>query len=93
LEKHTVLIVDDEEGIRSQLKWALADRFQILEAAGVEDAVALAREHRPLVVLQDISLTPRENAAEGLTLIEKYHYGNRSRPEGKRPESGRAGRP
>jgi len=72
LEKHTVLIVDDEEGIRSQLKWALADRFQILEAAGVEDAVALAREHRPLVVLQDISLTPRENAAEGLTLIEKY---------------------
>jgi len=72
LEKHTVLIVDDEEGIRSQLKWALADQFVVLEAAGVEDALALARDHKPQVVLQDISLTPRENAAEGLTLIENY---------------------
>jgi two-component system NtrC family response regulator len=72
LEKHSILIVDDEEGIRSQLKWALAEEYNILEAAGVDDAMELATEHSPMIVLQDISLTPREGAAEGLGLIEKY---------------------
>jgi two-component system NtrC family response regulator len=72
LEKHSILIVDDEEGIRSQLKWALAEEYNVLEAAGVDDAMELATEHSPMIVLQDISLTPREGAAEGLGLIEKY---------------------
>ncbi len=72
MEKHTILIVDDEDGLRTQLKWALADQYQILEASGVDDALELAEEHKPDVVLQDISLTPREGAAEGLDLIEKY---------------------
>ena len=72
MEKHAILIVDDEDGLRSQLKWALADQYQILEAAGVDDALELAEAHKPDVILQDISLTPREGAAEGLDLIEKY---------------------
>jgi len=72
LEKSTVLIVDDEEGIRSQLKWSLADNYDVFEASGGEEALSIAVKHRPPVVLQDISLTPREGAAEGLNLIEKY---------------------
>lgn len=71
--KHKILIVDDEEGIRSQMKWALADDYEIFVATGVDDALKLAAEHKPMVVLQDISLTAREEAAEGLDLIEKYH--------------------
>ncbi len=72
MSKHTLLIVDDDEGIRSQLKWALNDTYTVLVAEGVDDALELARDREPLVVLQDISLTPREGAAEGLDLIEKY---------------------
>jgi two-component system NtrC family response regulator len=72
VEKPFVLIVDDEEGIRSQLKWALTEEYQVLEAGGVEEARNLAREHKPPVILQDISLSSRENAAEGLALIEHY---------------------
>lgn len=68
MEKSTVLIVDDEEGIRSQLKWALADNYDVFEASGGEEALSIAVKHRPPVVLQDISLTPREGAAEGLDL-------------------------
>jgi two-component system NtrC family response regulator len=72
LEKQTVLIVDDEEGIRSQLKWALADTHDVLEATSGDQALELARKHKPLVILLDISLTPREGGAEGMDLIEKF---------------------
>lgn len=72
MDKPTILIVDDDQGIRSQLKWALADIYTVVEASGRDDALELAGEHAPMVVLQDISLTPREGAAEGLDLIEKY---------------------
>ena len=72
MEKRVVLIVDDEEGIKTQLKWALAGEYKVLEASGVDDALELARTHLPAVVLQDISLSPREGAAEGLDLIDHY---------------------
>ncbi len=70
--KHTVLIVDDEEGIRSQLKWALADGYIVGEAAGGKEALEMAGQDTPDVVLLDISLTPREGAVEGLDLIAKF---------------------
>ncbi len=70
--KEKILIVDDEEGIRSQMKWALADEYDVSEADGADTALELALAQRPMVVLQDISLTAREDAAEGLDLIEHY---------------------
>lgn len=72
MEKKPILIVDDEEGIRSQLKWALTDSYVVLEAADGAEALILAMEHKPAIVLQDISLSSREGATEGLELIEKY---------------------
>ncbi|MDD4051988.1 MAG: PEP-CTERM-box response regulator transcription factor [candidate division Zixibacteria bacterium] len=72
MEKHTVFVVDDEEGIRSQLKWALADTYTVRELSGGAQALDLAHQEAPDVVLLDISLTPREGAVEGLDLIEKF---------------------
>ena len=72
MEKHTVFVVDDEEGIRSQLKWALADTYIVRELSGGAQALDLAHQDTPDVVLLDISLTPREGAVEGLDLIEKF---------------------
>ncbi|MEZ5359008.1 MAG: PEP-CTERM-box response regulator transcription factor [Candidatus Zixiibacteriota bacterium] len=71
-DKFTILIVDDDEGFRSQLRWALKGEYDVVEAENVEDAIAAANEHRPYVVLQDIALSSREDAAEGLELIGKY---------------------
>jgi len=72
VDKPKILIVDDDEGIRSQLKWALLEKYGVFEAEGVDDAVEQAEKNRPLVVLQDIALTSREGAVEGIQLIEKY---------------------
>ena len=38
-EKPRLLIVDDDEDIRSQMKWALIDDYDIVEAADREKAV------------------------------------------------------
>ena len=54
-----ILIVDDEESILSQLKWGLADEYQVFTAASAEQARQLLRERKPEVVTLDITLTPR----------------------------------
>ncbi len=72
MDKQKIMIVDDDEGIRSQLKWAMVDKYHVLEAEGTDDALEQAEKHRPLIILQDIALTSRDGAAEGIHLIEKY---------------------
>ncbi len=65
----TVLIVDDEVGIRSQLTLALEDLYQVATAATAEEALALARERRPQVILLDIALSPYSGNQEGLEIL------------------------
>jgi len=54
----TVLIADDHTMVREGLRWALehAGLTVVAEAADGEEAVAKAEEHRPEVVLMDLSL-------------------------------------
>ncbi len=56
--KPTLLIVDDDEEIRSQLRWTLADDYELLIARDRAAAVELARQARPSVVLLDLGLPP-----------------------------------
>ena len=65
-----ILIVDDEESIRSQLKWGLADEYEVLTAATAEEARRLLRDERPRVVALDVALT-RTGGEEGLTLLDE----------------------
>lgn len=52
-----LLIADDEDGIRSLVKMTLArDEFVILEASDGEQALALAREHGPELILLDVMM-------------------------------------
>jgi len=57
--KPTVLIVDDDEEIRSQLKWALTDDYDLLIAGDRPEALELTRQALPAVVLLDLGLPPR----------------------------------
>jgi two-component system NtrC family response regulator len=57
--KPTVLIVDDDEEIRSQLKWALAADYELVMAGDCEEALAAFARHRPSVTLLDLGLPPR----------------------------------
>jgi len=54
----TLLIVDDDEGIREQLKWALARDYEIVMAEDRPNATAAFRQHRPWAVLLDLGLPP-----------------------------------
>ena len=67
-----ILVVDDEEGIRLQLKWALADEFgshQILLASNADEALRLVQQESPGIVLLDIALSPTDETG-GLRLLD-----------------------
>jgi len=59
-----LLIVDDSEEIRSQLKWGLSKEYSLLQAGNGEEALALCRKHRPKVVTLDLGLPPHPDTAE-----------------------------
>lgn len=53
----TLLIADDESGIRSLVKMTLQRKqYEILEASDGEEALAMARKHHPELVLLDVMM-------------------------------------
>jgi len=53
----TLLIVDDEEGVRTLVRMTLeSESYEILEAKGGSEALAMIRMHRPDLVLLDVML-------------------------------------
>jgi len=70
--KPKLLIVDDDEGIRTQLRWALAPDYEILLAGDRTTAAELFRTFRPPVVLLDLGLPPRPGTPdEGLLALSE----------------------
>jgi two-component system NtrC family response regulator len=68
--KPKVLIVDDDEEIRVQMKWALSQHYEILLAEDRAGAVNTFKMERPAVTLLDLGLPPRPNdAEEGLAAL------------------------
>ena len=56
----TVLIADDEHNIRHILDFSLhAEGFDVLSAHNGEDALAMAREHRPDLIILDVMMPGR----------------------------------
>ena len=52
-----LLIADDEAGIRSLVRMTLADAaYDIVEASDGDEALALAREHKPRLALLDVEM-------------------------------------
>ncbi len=67
-----LLIVDDDEGIQTQMKWALKDDYTILMASDREEAARLMTGDGPDVVLLDLGLPPRPNdTAEGFLALHE----------------------
>ena len=62
--KPKLLIVDDDEEIRTQMKWALATDYEILAAGDRSTATAMIRTARPAVVLLDLGLPPHPGTPE-----------------------------
>jgi len=67
-----LLIVDDNQDIRQQLKWGLNQDFKVLLAADAREALASFRRERPSVVVLDLGLPPHvESSVEGFRCLEE----------------------
>ena len=65
-----LLIVDDDEEIRTQMKWALAADYDVLLAEDRPSALEQFRAAQPAVVLLDLGLPPHpNNPTEGLATL------------------------
>ncbi len=62
--KPKLLIVEDDDEIRTQMKWALAQDYEILLAHDRPSALEAFRINQPLVVLLDLGLPPRPGTPE-----------------------------
>ncbi|MBI5755917.1 MAG: PEP-CTERM-box response regulator transcription factor [Nitrospirae bacterium] len=72
MNKPKLLIVDDDESIRSQMRWALSRDYDILEAGDRVSAVEFIRTAHPPVVMLDLGLPPMpRDAEEGLKTLEE----------------------
>jgi two-component system, NtrC family, response regulator len=70
--KATLLIVDDDEAIRTQLKYALRDEYTLLFAEDRAQTLAAIHDHRPALVSLDLGLPPAaEGATEGLKALDE----------------------
>jgi two-component system, NtrC family, response regulator len=68
--KPLILIVDDDEDIRSQLRWALTEQFDVVEAEDRPAAMTVFAAKKPEVVLVDLGLPPHPGTPqEGLALL------------------------
>jgi len=69
LEK--ILIIDDEDSIRNQLCWGLAEEYDIHTAGTADEARRVLREEKPSVVTLDVTLGPAGGKPEGLDLLDE----------------------
>jgi len=71
MAKPRILVVDDEESIRTQMKWALARDYEVSLAGSAEEAMKALGAGSPELVTLDLGLPPHpEDSSEGLRLLE-----------------------
>jgi two-component system NtrC family response regulator len=70
-DKKVLLIVEDDRGLQTQLKWGL-DAYQTVIVGNRADAIAALRRFTPAVVTLDLGLPPDlANASEGLATLKE----------------------
>lgn len=69
-EKPKLLIVDDDEEIRAQMRWTVADEYDVVLAGDRPSALDTFKQHQPRVVLLDLGLPPSPGTpVEGLATL------------------------
>ena len=69
--KPKLLIVEDDEGLQAQLKWAYDD-FEVILAGDRASAIAALRAEEPAVVTLDLGLPPDpDGISEGLAVLDE----------------------
>ena len=69
--KPKLLIVEDDEGLQAQLKWAYDD-FEVVIAGDRASAIAALRSEEPAVVTLDLGLPPDpDGTSEGFAVLDE----------------------
>lgn len=69
-KKPTLLVVEDDEGLQAQLKWAYDD-FEVVIAGDRDSAIAALRSEMPAVVTLDLGLPPDpDGTREGFAVLD-----------------------
>ena len=63
MSKPKILIVDDEESIRTQMRWALDNDYDVLQASNRAEALSTMALEEPAVVLLDLGLPPHTDSS------------------------------
>jgi two-component system NtrC family response regulator len=70
-ETKNLLIVEDDIGLQTQLKWHFS-HYNVAVAANLNDAIAAIRLHEPQVMVQDLGLPPDpEGVTQGFALVQQ----------------------
>jgi len=70
MDKPKLLIVEDDDAIRTQMKWALAQDYSVLLASDRSSALTMMRKEQPLVATLDLGLPPHPgDPEEGLQTL------------------------
>jgi two-component system NtrC family response regulator len=56
--KPKLLIVDDDEDLRTQMRWALAQDYEVLLAEDRQSALNVTRKEKPVIITLDLGLPP-----------------------------------
>lgn len=71
-QKAKLLLVDDDEEIRTQMKWALGGEYELCMAGDRAEAVQVFGRERPRLILLDLGLPPKANEPdEGLAALDE----------------------
>ncbi len=69
-KKPTLLVIEDDEGLQAQLKWAYDD-FEVVIAGDRDSAIAALRSEMPAVVTLDLGLPPDpDGTTEGFAVLD-----------------------
>ncbi|MEM8726936.1 MAG: PEP-CTERM-box response regulator transcription factor, partial [Pseudomonadota bacterium] len=69
-KKPTLLVIEDDEGLQAQLKWAYDD-FDVVIAGDRDSAIAALRSEAPAVVTLDLGLPPDpDGTTEGFAVLD-----------------------
>lgn len=71
MKKQKLLIIDDDEDLRTQMKWALVNDYDVALAEDRESAVAAMQKDQPMVVTLDLGLPPQPaGVEEGFAVLD-----------------------
>jgi two-component system NtrC family response regulator len=75
--KPRLLVIDDDDDLRKQMKWALSADYEVLLAEDRKSALSLFAKKRPQVVTLDLGLPPRPaSVEEGFTVLSEMLTAN-----------------